>query len=123
MSELQSPFLAVERTHDRVSQRITVKTRDQNSRSHTVARNRCEFAAIRDVSTQIHFESAVKTRRKLTVNIHSETLSREGNGLSLTKALPLARTLESVAVHVQSKYISEHMVKPRSAAGEAYRAN
>ena len=47
---------------------------DQNSRSHTVARKRCEFASIRDVSNQIHFE------KTLTVNIHSETLSRVVNG-------------------------------------------
>ena len=45
-------------------------------------------------------------------------LLEKGNVLTLTKALSLARTVESVAV--QSKEISEHMVNPKPAAEEAY---
>ena len=50
--------------------------RDQNSRSHTVARKRCEFTAIRDVSTQIHFESASNHCENAT-KTHSEYSQRD----------------------------------------------
>ena len=48
---------------------------DQNSRSHTVARKR-EFATFRLKSTSNPLRITMKTRRNLTENIHSETLSR-----------------------------------------------